>query len=271
MSAAHEYVLTTDDEEVVRLGLQHRMWSEAAFGIWERAGFKPGQRLIDVGSGPGYAAFDLAQIVGPTGHVLAADVSQRFLDYLQQQAHARGIEHIGTVCIDVQKLELPPASFDGAYSRWVLCWLPDPESVVQRVARALRPGGVFAVQDYFNYRALCLAPRSAAMERLIQAILASWRARGGDDDLAGRLPAIFARHGLRVREIRPHLRVALPNSPLWHWPTSFWRSFVPELVKHGFLQQSEADEFFAEWARRSTDPHSFFCTPPVFDIIGEKE
>ncbi len=270
MSATQEYVLTTDDEEVVRLGLQHRIWSEAAFACWERAGFRPGQRLIDVGSGPGYAAFDLAQIVGPRGHVLAVDVSQRFLDYFTTQAQARGIEHVAVVCGDVEKLDLPEASFDGAYSRWVLCWLRNPEAVVRGVARTLKRGGVFAVQDYFNYRAMCLAPRSAPMERLIQAILKSWRERGGDDDLAGRLPGMFARHGLRVREIRPHLRVATPDSLLWQWPTTFWRSFVPELVRHGHLKQAEADEFFGEWEARSRDPHTFFCTPPVFDIIGEK-
>src|SRR5437667_12597218 len=81
-----DYVLGTHDEELLRLGLQHRVWRPRALDAWRRAGFTVGQTLIDVGCGPGYAAVDLAEIVGPSGRIIALDRSQRFLAALQRSA-----------------------------------------------------------------------------------------------------------------------------------------------------------------------------------------
>lgn len=265
-----EYVLGTHDEELERLGFQHRIWSAQAFAIWERAGFTRGQRLLDLGSGPGFATLDLARLVGPQGSVLAVDASRRFLDHLAQSAAADGLGNVRTQEVDVHQLDLPGGALDGAYTRWVLCFVTDPEAVVRRVAQALRPGGVFAIQDYFNYESMALAPRSKALERLVSAVAASWRARGGDPDVMGRMPGILERCGLRVREIRPQCRVARPGSMLWHWPTSFFASYLPLLVEGGFLTGAERQALDTEWAERTRDPHSFFCTPPVYDIIAER-
>src|SRR5262245_50101060 len=71
------YVLGTHDAELDRLGLQHRIWSEHAFALWERAGIRPGQRVLDVGCGPGYATVDLARLLGPASRIVAIDESQR--------------------------------------------------------------------------------------------------------------------------------------------------------------------------------------------------
>src|SRR6266568_3170857 len=77
-----EYVLGTDQDELIRLGFQHQLWLEHASSAWERAGFGPGQRLIDVGCGPGYATFDLSARVGMQGQITAIDASERFIAHL---------------------------------------------------------------------------------------------------------------------------------------------------------------------------------------------
>ena len=71
-----DYVLGTHDDEIVRLGLQHRVWRARTHDAWRRAGFTIGQTLLDVGCGPGYASLDLAELVGPTGRVVAIDRSR---------------------------------------------------------------------------------------------------------------------------------------------------------------------------------------------------
>jgi SAM-dependent methyltransferase len=268
-----DYILGTHDAELERLGLQHRVWSEQAFALWERAGFRPGQAVLDVGCGPGYATIDMARLLGPTTRVLAIDESQRFLSFLNAQKQAQALDTIETRAGDVQHLDacgVGPESIDVAYCRWVLCWVKDPAAVVAGVARALRPGGVFAVQDYFNYLSLTLAPRSEVFTKIVQGVGASQRASGGDPDLVGRLPRMFADNGLMVREIRPILRVARPGDLLWQWPTTFFRNYVPRMVAAGFLTEADRVAFDEDWERRTHDPASFFVTPPVFDVIGVK-
>jgi ubiquinone/menaquinone biosynthesis C-methylase UbiE len=78
-SSEKEYVLGTDRAELERLGLQHQLWLAQAVAAWERAGFRRGHRILDVGCGPGFATVDLAQRVGPRGKFVAVDISQRFL------------------------------------------------------------------------------------------------------------------------------------------------------------------------------------------------
>src|SRR4051812_15986075 len=65
-----DYVLGTHDEEVERLGLQHSVWRAKALDGWRRAGIGAGMTVLDVGAGPGFAATDLAEIVGAEGRVI---------------------------------------------------------------------------------------------------------------------------------------------------------------------------------------------------------
>ena len=59
-----DYVLGTNDEEIQRLGLQHRVWRPTTLECWRRGRISIGSRVIDIGCGPGYATLDLAEIVG---------------------------------------------------------------------------------------------------------------------------------------------------------------------------------------------------------------
>jgi ubiquinone/menaquinone biosynthesis C-methylase UbiE len=270
-----DYVLGTGTDEAVRLGLQHRLWSAATHELWERAGVQPGQTVLDLGSGPGYATVDLAQIVGPTGRVIAIDESASFLKQLHDQCAARKLQ-VERVLGDVQEigtiLAAEEAAIDVAYARWVFCFLENPEAVVQGLASLVRPGGVVAVQDYFNYeRCLTLAPRREAFSRVINAVAASWRARGGDTDIMGRLPGMFLAHGFRIDHIGVVQRIARPGSTLWHWPNSFWQTFLPRLVETGFITLEDRAAFEAAWAEASQDPASFVQLPPVYELIAVRE
>ena len=101
-----EYVLGTNQDELVRLGLQHQLWARYAADAWERAGFGPGKKLLDVGCGPGYASFDLAARVGTRGQVRAIDISRRFIRHLQSQAQHRGVNNIQASVGHVERLKL---------------------------------------------------------------------------------------------------------------------------------------------------------------------
>ena len=226
-----EYVLGTNRDELVRLGLQHQLWAAPAADAWERAGFGPGKKLLDVGCGPGYATLDLAARVGTQGRVLAIDISKRFISHLQSQIRARGLTRITAALGHVERLTLPKAAFDGAYARWVLCFVENPDAVVSGVARALKKGGAFVIQDYLNYEGVLIGPNCEVFRRFFKMVAQSWRRRGGNPDIGAEIPDILARHGFEVREIKPLLRVARPGSPLWKWPETFFENYLPVLAE----------------------------------------
>lgn len=265
-----EYVLGTHDEEIDRLGLQHRAWRASAYALWDYAGFGPGQTLVDVGAGPGFGSLDLAHIVGPAGKILAVDQSRRFLDHLGATKQAAGLPWIEPVECDVQALDLPAASAHGAYCRWVMSFVPDPEKVVAGVARALRPGGVFALQEYIYYKSAQVVPPDPICATIFNAVDRAWRKGGSDPDAAGRLPALLDKHGLTVTTLRPLNRLARPGTMLWEWPTAFFRNFVPMLEQNGEITTAEREAFQLLWARRSADPYAFFLTPPMVEIVAVK-
>jgi SAM-dependent methyltransferase len=265
-----EYALGTSDAEIVRLGVQHKLWAAAAFAIWERAGIRAGQTVLDIGCGPGYTSFDLAGVVTTRGRVVAVDESARFIEHLKSRQQRANDTTIEAVVGDVQRLELEPASLDAAYQRWVLCFVKDPEAVVAGVARALKVGGVFAIQDYMHYEGIVLAPESEPWRKFIRVVADEWRGHGGDTEVGQRLPALLLKHGLTPVEISPMHRVARPGSQLWTWPTIFVETYGPKLVGEGKMTREEYDALVEDWTRHSNDPAAYFCSPPMVDIIAVK-
>jgi ubiquinone/menaquinone biosynthesis C-methylase UbiE len=266
-----EYVLGTNEAEVVRLGVQHKLWSAAAFAIWERAGFRAGQTVLDIGCGPGYTSFDLAGLVKPNGRVVAIDESSRFIDELDRRKRSLADTTIEAIVGDVQSLDLENDSFDAAYQRWVLCFVRDPEAVIRGVAAALKPGGVFAIQEYLHYEGIVLAPASKPFRRFIEVVAHAWRSQGGDTEVGQRLPALLAKNGMEIVEISPLHRVARPQSQLWKWPSIFVDTYGRKLVEDGRLTPGEHEALIEDWETHSNDPNAFFVSPPMVDIIAVKQ
>src|SRR5690348_11451233 len=87
---AGDYVLGTQDDEVQRLGLQHRVWRGRVLEAFRRARIRSGQTVVDVGAGPGFVAADLAALVGPSGRVISLERAPHFLDTLR----GRGLANV---------------------------------------------------------------------------------------------------------------------------------------------------------------------------------
>tara|TARA_R110002094_G_scaffold178525_1_gene157675 strand:+ start:222 stop:1040 length:819 start_codon:yes stop_codon:yes gene_type:complete len=267
-----EYVLGTGDDELARLALQNRLWSDVSAQAFRRAQLQMGHRVLDVGCGPGYAACDLANLVTRYGSVFGVDESKAFVDQANLMAKARGIEHVTAKVGDVQQLDEVldgQDPFDFAYARWVLCFVPDPDAVVRGIANALKPGGRVAVQDYFNYGSMTLAPRRRSHDLAVAATIRSWRSHGGDPDIGERLPAMFAKHGLRLDDVRAHLRIARGTDSMFSWPKTWWHTFAPKLVAMGELKQSDCDQLIDD-LKTIEDGEGFVQCPPVYEFLATK-
>jgi SAM-dependent methyltransferase len=262
-----DYVLGTHDAEIARLGLQHGVWRARALEAWRRAGIGPGQTVLDLGCGPGFAALDLAEVVGPAGRVIALDRSTRFLDALGRAGAARDLGNVEARACDLAADELP-AGADAAWARWVFSFVERPRELLARVARALRVGGAFVAHEYFDYAAWRVAPRDAEVEEFVARVMASWRARGGEPDIGPTLLGWMPALGLEIASVRAISEVAAPGSPHWEWLQRFAEVGVQRLVELGEVSAERGAALAAAWAACPARPGIQMITPAVLEIVA---
>lgn len=103
------------------------------------ARLRPGDRVLDIAAGDGYQSIAAARRVGPTGHVLAVDLSPEQLRYAAAAAREAGVDHLETRVMDAENLELPDASVDAVLCQFGLMFLPDVDRGLQEMRRVLKP------------------------------------------------------------------------------------------------------------------------------------
>jgi SAM-dependent methyltransferase len=265
--AEDEYILGTEEQEIARLRFQHRVWLKEAYAIWERAGIRAGDTVLDLGCGPGFTTFELASVVGNSGSVIARDESPRFLEYLSPERDRLGLTQIVTSLGPVEELDLPTDHLDAAYGRWLLCWVPDPGRVIERVAQSLKPGGALVFQDYLDWGAVKLLPASETFDRAVLACMASWDV---PINIGERIPTLAEKHGLFVESFQPVARLGRVGSFEWRWIEQFFSGYLPKLVERDLYGADELEAFHREWRQRSAESASYCYTPTVVDVVLRK-
>lgn len=265
-----DYVIGTHDEEIERLGLQHRVWRPRVLECWREAGITKGSRVVDVGAGPGYATVDLAEIVGAEGRVVAVERSARFLQHAAEACRARGLDNVSLLESDLMDGPLGAHDMDAVWCRWVACFVSSPAALVANIAASLRKGGVAVFHEYVDYKTWRLAPRRPAFESFVAEVMASWRATGGEPDIAVSLPGLLRDAGFRVRRASPIVHAITPADYFWQWPSRFVESFLPRLLELGRVDAPWVDSVRREFREAESDPSSIMLTPMVLEIIAER-
>jgi ubiquinone/menaquinone biosynthesis C-methylase UbiE len=117
---------------------------EVTDDLLHMAGVEPGARVLDVACGAGNQTIQAARRVGPTGMVVASDISATMLERVRQGAAGEGIENIETLECPVDEFDEAQAPFDAAICRLGLMLFPTPSRALRSVQRVLKPGARFA-------------------------------------------------------------------------------------------------------------------------------
>ncbi|GAA0604899.1 hypothetical protein GCM10009416_48140 [Craurococcus roseus] len=133
------------------------------------AGVAPAQRVLDVATGTGIAAEAAAEAVGPSGRVVAADVSPAMLE--KARARLGAAAGVSFALEDGQALSMPDGEFDAVLCHLGLMFFPDPAKGLAEFRRVLRPGGRVAVSVN--------APARSFLTPVFAAIAARLRSEGG--------------------------------------------------------------------------------------------
>ena len=132
----------------------------------ERAAVKPGETVIDIGCGCGGTTLEIAKLVGPTGHVIGADVSAPILAVAAERL--AGFPNAETVLADAATYAFPPGVADLLFSRFGVMFFGDPSAAFANMRRALKPSGrlVFACWRPPNENPWMVAPLEATYKHV---------------------------------------------------------------------------------------------------------
>ena len=258
--------------ELERLGIQHKVWEKATQSLWERAGFRTGMTIVDLGCGPGYTTIDLAKLVGPSGHIIAVDRdSEKSLPLLKSRLAEEALTNVEIRTLELNQLDLSPESVDGVYGRWVMMYLNPQEvrTLVERTTKWLRRSATFVLVEFCNYFNMSIYPPIELMNKVVNAFYQSVKANGGCPNIGNLLPGMMRRAGLEV-DLKVITQAIQPNSQKWAWPDSFFRDHIWSLVKEQRLKTQQCQIFMDEWQARSDDPNSIFFASPVMETLGIK-
>ena len=141
------YNIMTDDYSTVE-GYQ----SEADLGLGcglptEFAGIKPGDTVLDLGSGAGNDCFVARHETGESGRVIGIDFTPEMVEKARANAKKLGYTNVGFLRGDIEEMPIDSNSVDVVVSNCVLNLVPDKASAFGEMFRVLRPGGHFSISD----------------------------------------------------------------------------------------------------------------------------
>jgi arsenite methyltransferase len=158
---------------------------------------KPGEHVIDIGSGPGFLAESMADAVGANGQVLGLDISNDLLESARRRNARPQLTYRHS---DAVALDAPDAAFDVAVSTQVFEYVADRDRALREMHRVVKPGG----------RALVVATdwdgvvwRTADRPRM-RAMLEAWEGHCADPRLPRTLGPRLRAAGFEVADVRGH-------------------------------------------------------------------
>jgi ubiquinone/menaquinone biosynthesis C-methylase UbiE len=253
-------------EEKLSAGLE-----DATDALLDMASVAPGMRVIDLACGAGHQSLRAARRVGPTGQILAIDISPTMLEHLRQNARRAGLDNIDTIESAVEDLDTMQGRYDAAICRLGLMLFPSPSRALASVQRMLKPNARFAALIFTTPAA------NPFMARPMQLLL---QLAGREPPLLGQ-PSLFALGGtgtlervmadsgftaLRTAIARAPLRLASASEALEMMQEAFgaYRAVVADL---GEAQKAQAWAVVAE-CLQEFETNSGFATELEFLICA---
>jgi SAM-dependent methyltransferase len=192
-----------------------------------------------------------------------------YLEYFRNVAQSRGWRNIRYYHGPAETVALPKDTYDLIFVRWVIGFVPDPETFIANLLPSLRNGGIIAIQDYL-YDGLALHPMGGAFDHALETVIRHWKSGGGDAFIAAKIPKMFRHHGLKLIDYSPHCLAGGPDSDVIEWAHKFFTKHMDLMVESGATTREMGDAMLADWYEHRKNPDTIFCSPIVVDMAGRK-
>lgn len=199
MRRSSSYIHGTDPGEQRRLSLLNERLNEASL---REIAVLPGERILDLGSGLGQLTRAMAKASGGPGKVIGVDFSPEQVDEASRLAREAGedasVEFRVGDAVDPPLREEEWGTFDLAHARFLLEHVPDPDSVVRTMARAVRPGGRIVLEDE-DHDILRIWPEPPGVMAMWRAYIQTYVRLGNDPQVGKKLVSLLHRAGASPR------------------------------------------------------------------------
>ena len=223
-----------------------------------------GQRLLDVGCGPGTITADLAELVG-SGEVVAIEREQSVVDEAAAVATERGLSNVIVELGDVYQLAYDDDSFDVVHAHQVLQHLSDPISALREMRRVTKPGGVVAARDA-DYAAMTWYPPDPRLDQWMKIYSAVARSNQAEPDAGRHMLAWANQIGFSSVTITASIWCYADDATRQWWGSTWaarmtTSAVATQAVAEGIAEQPELEavaDGFRAWA---DNPDSMFTVP----------
>lgn len=221
--------------------------------------FKPqsGQRVLDVGSGPGFLSNAIYDCVGQTGSVCGIDISKPLLDIANSQIKDRvGVKFL---LGDATKLSFPSEDFDTVVSTQVLEYIPDVDAALVEFHRVLRSGGTVALLDTDWDSIVWHSSDQTRMNRILKA----WEGHAADPFLPRTLANKLVHAGLQVQS-QKIIPIYNPEFSQETYSNRLIDLIIPFVINTGNITKVEAEAWAQDLRERGQNGEYFFSLNRYF-------
>ena len=250
-----------------RLRALSKVMQPYTLNFLQRLGVAPRMHCLDLGCGRGDVTFELATLVGKDGQVVGWELDETIVKLTQENCQQLGLTNVELKIADASCLD-EEDKYDLAYTRFLLTYLNDSKTVIEKMKTAVKPGGLVAVEDLEFAGHFCY-PRSSAFNRYIQLYQQVVRNKGGDPEIGLKLPGMFKKAGFK------EVNFNLVQPTFMETEGKLVASITLEKIRNAVLEQglSSSDEIeaiIAELKELAQNSEAIISLPRIFQVWGIK-